>query len=518
MVHLELLYKTANAGRAAAAARLVVVSNRVAAPANSSTPAAGGLAIALQSALGTHGGLWFGWSGKVSPDIDPAPRISTFGPISYALSDLSRRDIDEYYHGFANRALWPICHYRLDLADLSERDAAGYFRVNAQFARGLAKMLRPDDLVWVHDYHLIPMAHCLRQMGRTNRMGFFLHIPWPAQGVAAALPAYERILRSLASYDLVGFQTPADAANFRECIVHAGGKIIDDGWCDAFGRRFQVDAFPIGIDTDAFNRDARAAEKNAGVKRMRASLDGRALIIGVDRLDYSKGIKQRIEAFSTFIERSPQAARARATMLQITPKSRSEVPEYAKMQREVAEAVGKVNGQWGDIDWTPLRYTHKVLSQSTLAGLYRMARVGLVTPLRDGMNLVAKEYVAAQSAEDPGVLVLSQFAGAAAELESALVVNPFDTEATAAAIARALAMPLDERKDRWNAMMAVLHANTIDHWTARFLQALGGDAEAQAAGDDAGLGGPAPLAAGVRPAADSDDEAAPAPIWTTYRH
>jgi trehalose 6-phosphate synthase len=239
----------------------------------------------------------------------------------------------------------------------------------------------------------------------------------------------------------------------------------------------QVGAFPVGIDTEAFAQEARAAEKNSTVKRMLASLEGRALVIGVDRLDYSKGLKQRMEAFATFLELSQQAVRSRVTMLQVTPKSRSEVPEYARMQRELEEEAGRINGKHGDVDWTPLRYINKSLSHSTLAGLYRMSRIGLVTPLRDGMNLVAKEYVAAQSPDNPGVLVLSQFAGAAQELKTALIVNPYDIEATAVAIARAFAMPLDERKDRWNAMMAALRANSVHDWASHFLQALAHEAE-----------------------------------------
>lgn len=457
--------------------------------------------------------------------MDPTPRLATLGQIDYALTDLSHRDLDEYYHGFANRVLWPICHYRLDLADLSERDAEGYFRVNARFAARLAAMLRPDDLIWVHDYHLIPMANYLREMGCTNHIGFFLHIPWPAAGIASALPSYERILRSFAAYDLVGFQTEADAANFADCIAQSGGKASGAGRCEAFGRSFEIGAFPIGIDTAAFSRTARLAENNAAVKRMRASLEGRSLIIGVDRLDYSKGIKQRIEAFSTFIERSPQAAKARVTMLQITPKSRSEVPEYAMLQREVAEEVGRLNGQWGDIDWTPLRYTHKVMSQTVLGGLYRMARIGLVTPLRDGMNLVAKEYVAAQSPDNPGVLILSQFAGAAAELSSALIVNPYDIEGTAAAIGQALDMPLEERKERWEDMMTVLSANTIGDWTKKFLEALGHDAglDTEAADAEPAHAAPAVLdlpggravKVSIETGPGSKDKAASAP---GYRH
>lgn len=494
MVHLELLYKTAMAPAGQKAGRLVVVSNRVPMPAASS-PAAGGLAVALQAALQAQSGLWFGWSGKTCDTPDRKPHIHSHGRIDYALCDLSSRDLDEFYHGFANRALWPICHYRLDLASLSQRDAAGYFRVNEQFAGALSKLLRRDDVVWVHDYHFVPLASFLRRNGCSNRIGFFLHIPWPAPDVARALPALNDILRCFAAYDVVGFQTSADATNFKDCLTQVGlGTVASDGSCRAFGRRFEVDAFPIGIDTAEFARAAKLAESNAGVVRMRKSLEGRPLIIGVDRLDYSKGIPERIEAFSTFLQRAPEVARSRPTFLQVTPKSRSEVPEYARMHGDIAAQVGTVNGKWGDIDWTPIRYINKVMSRSMLAGLYRSARIGLVTPLRDGMNLVAKEYVAAQDPEHPGVLVLSQFAGAAQELDAAIVVNPYDIEATAAAIELALAMPLEERKARWRTMMAALEANTIDHWTNRFLTTLGASSQSTGAAEtltESGMAGAA---------------------------
>jgi trehalose 6-phosphate synthase len=345
--------------------------------------------------------------------------------------------------------------------------------VNEQFARQLHKMLRQDDIIWVHDYHLIPLARFLRQMGCANRIGFFLHIPWPGPAVASALPNYQRLLRSFGAYDVVGFQTQADANNFRDCIVNVNaGRTVGGALCEVDGRWLQAGAFPIGIDTDAFAQKARAAEKNRTVKRTLASLDGRDLIIGVDRLDYSKGLKHRVAAFALFLERSPEAVRRRATMLQITPKSRSDVAEYVHAQRELAEEVGRINGKFGDVDRTPLRYINKAMSPAALAGLYRMSRIGLVTPLRDGMNLVAKEYVAAQAPDNPGVLVLSQFAGAALELKSALIVNPYDIEATADALARAFLMPLDERKDRWRAMMAVLRANSVHDWASHFLEAL----------------------------------------------
>jgi trehalose 6-phosphate synthase len=461
--------------------RLVVVSNRVPVPSNGSSPTAGGLAVALDSALSVRGGLWFGWSGKTSETAEAdGVHLHEFGPVSYAVTDLSQRDLDDYYLGFANRALWPICHYRLDLTGFTRKNTAGYFRVNELFARRLAPLLRPDDVIWIHDYHFIPLALYLRRMGFTNRIGFFLHIPWPPFDLASALPAYESLIQGLCAYDVVGFQTPLDADNFTNCLVRGNvGRPVSGGLYEAYERRFRVEAFPIGIDTAGFKADAEQAESNALVRRMRASLEGKDLIIGVDRLDYSKGLIQRIEAFSCFIENNP-GARNRVTYLQITPKSRSEVPEYVEMQEEVAQEIGSTNGTYGDLDWTPIRYINKTIHRSTLAGLYRMARVGLVTPLRDGMNLVAKEYVAAQRPEDPGVLILSRFAGAAHELDAALLVNPYDTESTSATIARALAMPLDERQERWSRMMRRVETNTVERWCARFLDRLGTDATAHA--------------------------------------
>jgi trehalose 6-phosphate synthase len=476
MVYLEHRAKSAPTICRKLNGRLVVVSNRVPLPSSAAEPAAGGLAVAMNAVLKRRGGLWFGWSGKTGEEGDSDPRCRTIGLRTYAVCDLSRRDAEQYYCGFANRTLWPICHYRLDLADLSECNAAAYFRVNEQFARRLHKMLRQDDIIWVHDYHLIPLARFLRQMGCPNRIGFFLHIPWPGPEVASALPFYQRLLRSFGAYNVVGFQTQADADNFRDCILKANaGMAIGGALCEVDGRWLQAGAFPIGIDTDAFAQKARAAEKTSAFKRALAHLNNRDLIIGVDRLDYSKGLKHRVKAFATFLDRSSEATSRRITMLQITPKSRSEVPEYIRMQRELAEEVGRINGKFGDVDWTPLHYINRPMSPAALAGLYRMSRVGLITPLRDGMNLVAKEYVAAQEPDNPGVLVLSQFAGAAHELKSALIVNPYDIEATADALARAFAMPVDERKHRWQAMMAALRANTVHDWASHFLEALAAD-------------------------------------------
>lgn len=453
--------------------RLVVVSNRVTLPAKGGAAPAGGLAVALQAALQERGGIWMGWSGKSSGSREPEPLSQQqHGNITYALTDLTKTDVEEYYEGFANRVLWPICHYRLDLAEYGRKEMAGYFRVNRFFAHRLAPLLQEDDVIWVHDYHLIPLAAELRQMGFKNKIGFFLHIPWPPADVLFTMPVHEEIMRGLSHYDLVGFQTDHDLSNFGGGLVREGiGEALGDGRFTSYGRTFRGGYYGIGIETAVFADFARKAAGNIMVRKARQSIEGRDLIIGVDRLDYSKGITQRIDAFEQFVKANP-GYHNKVTYLQITPKSRSEVPEYEAMQRTVAEQAGRVNGAMGTVDWVPIRYINRSIGRPVLAGLYRLAKIGLVTPLRDGMNLVAKEYVAAQDPEDPGVLVLSRFAGAARELRGALLVNPYDIEGTANAIARGLSMSLEERQERWRGMMDHLLERDVMRWCDDFLKDL----------------------------------------------
>lgn len=456
--------------------RLIVISNRVPMPEKNGTAPAGGLAVALQAALEEHGGVWMGWSGKSSGTREPSPlHLTERGKITYALTDLTKTDVEEYYHGFANRVLWPICHYRLDLAEYARKEMAGYFRVNRFFAQRLAPLIKPDDVLWVHDYHLIPLAAELRQMGIKNKIGFFLHIPWPPADVLFAMPVHEEIMRGLSHYDLVGFQTDHDLENFRGCLVREGfGNAIGDGLFTSNGRTFKGDFYSIGIETAAFADYARKAANSVMVRKARQSMENRDLIIGVDRLDYSKGITQRIDAYESFINRNP-AHQGKVTYLQITPKSRSEVPEYEQMQRMVAEQAGRVTGALGAVDWVPIRYINRSIGRPVLAGLYRLAKVGLVTPLRDGMNLVAKEFVAAQDPKDPGVLVLSRFTGAARALKGGLLVNPYDVEGTGNAIARAINMGLEERIERWRGMMDHLLVHDVKRWCDEFLDDLVSD-------------------------------------------
>jgi trehalose 6-phosphate synthase len=466
--------------------RLVVVSNRVPPPLDKGATA-GGLAVALRSALQETGGLWLGWSGETAEHAEGPPAIKTRveGNITFSVLDLSQRDQEEYYQGFANRALWPLLHYRLDLVDFDRRDTSGFFRVNAMFASALAERLEPDDVIWVHDYHLIPLGAELRALGIKNRIGFFLHIPWPPPDVFLAMPCYQRLLEAFTDYDLVGFQIDHDVENFVSCLQRTGLCRQTGPSTYAMGpRTFQVGAFPIGIDTATFAATAIRAEDSALARRMAESVGDRAMVVGVDRLDYSKGIDQRMLAYERFLKTRPEM-RGEVVYLQVTPKSRSEVPEYGTMQREIAATAGRINGGYADIDWTPIRYVNRTIKHSTLAGLYRMANIGLVTPLRDGMNLVAKEYIAAQDPENPGVLVLSQFAGAARELTSALIVNPYDLDATAAAIARGIAMPRDERIARWRESFETIERNNVHRWCGDFLDCLGRTGPASA--DDAGF-------------------------------
>ncbi|PDT81042.1 trehalose-6-phosphate synthase [Sinorhizobium sp. BJ1] len=446
--------------------RLVVVSNRVTLPGSQS---AGGMAVALNAALQRNNGLWMGWSEKVKAEEEPSTLTEKeVGGIAYALIDLSQKDLEDYYYGFANQILWPIFHNRADLAKYSEARESAYYRVNEMFADQLEQVLRQDDVIWVHDYHLIPLAEKLQQRGHKNRIGFFLHTPWPPADILSTLPNYNRLLRGLSCYDLVGFHTENDRNNFAECLRRQEWGELNGDDCRAYGNEFRCGVFPISIDTAEV---ARLAERDDDLPDSYCRFAGYDIAIGVDRLDYSKGIDNRIDAFNRFL-RSNKHRRRKTLLLQITPKSRDKIPAYQAVEKDVAELVGRVDGELGSVGWVPVHYINQSLGQPELARLYRRARVGLVTPLRDGMNLVAKEYVAAQDPRDPGVLVLSRFAGAAGELGEAILVNPYDPEGMASAIETALDMTRDERIRRWSAMMERLRQHDVYRWCEDFLSKL----------------------------------------------
>jgi trehalose 6-phosphate synthase len=453
--------------------RLVVVSNRVT-QVSKTKPAAGGLAVGVHSALADLGGIWFGWSGQTTAGEVGQVRRSRSGKITYALTDLSEDEFAGYYAGFANRTLWPLCHYRIDLASFEHEWWAVYRRVNERFAQALAPLLEPDDLVWVHDYHLIPMASELRRLGVQARLGFFLHTPFPAAQVLVVLPWHRQLAADLCAYDVVGFQTPTDLQQFRDYLARElRGELDGTEEIGALGRRLRGIACPIGIDVEEMAALGSAPEARTHAERMRTALRRRNLVMGVDRLDYSKGIPERLRAFEILLRDHPEH-RGSVSFLQISAPSREDVPEYVSLRTEVEQLAGAIGGRYGEPDWMPLRYINRTYPRRALAGFFRLARVGFLTPLRDGLNLVAEEFVAAQDPADPGVLVLSRFAGAASVLEhaGALIVNPYDVYDSAGALHRALNMSEEERAERLKSMLAAIRDNDITTWRRRFVAAL----------------------------------------------
>ena len=451
--------------------RLVIVSNRVADP---QCETSGELAVCILHGVRQHGGLWFGWNGSIVADESEISTACTcHDNVAMVTMPLTKRDFQEYYLGYCNEGLWPVFHYRLDLARFTQENSESYRRINNRFAELLAPLLTPSDLVWVHDYHLIPLAAALRARGAANRIGFFLHIPFPPPDVLVAMPEYEWLINTMLEYDLVGFQTKTDHANFcRFVFAFMGGEMLSQDTLIVSGKRLTVSVFPVGIDVDHFVSMAQTPEADTRIQRLHRRGEARMNIIGVDRLDYSKGLPDRLRAFKRFLELFPHHHKA-VTLMQIAPPTREDIQAYIDIRHELEALSGEINGEFGDYDWTPVRYVRRSIAQDTLAALYRGSHVGLVTPLRDGMNLVAKEYVAVQDVDDPGVLVLSRFAGAAEDLEEALIVNPYDADEVAQAIQRAIVMPREERIERYHALMTRVRARDGRKWMESFLSALG---------------------------------------------
>jgi trehalose 6-phosphate synthase len=454
----------------AAVSRLVAVSNRVALPKRGGTP--GGLAVGLLAAMRARGGLWFGWDGETSDASAGAVSVMRQANVEYASTTLTEDEYRNYYLGFCNSVLWPLFHYFIDDFRFSDEQYEAFHRVNQRFAAELAPQLAPDDVIWVHDYHLIPLAQKLRDAGVRLPMGFFLHIPFPTIEVLRVLPVYAELLRDLLAHDLIGFQTSTDLDAFRAGVRYVWPEAEITGDAIHMGdRRIVTLVSPIGVDVDEVQQAAVDSMQSDPCRRMVAGLLGRRLMVGVDRLDYSKGLVQRFRAYERFLETHPENHN-RVTFMQIAPLSRSDVRAYSEIRRELEQVTGRANGRFADTDWTPIRYLNRNFPRDTLMGFLRCALIGIVTPVRDGMNLVAKEFVAAQDPADPGVLVLSTLAGAAQELGAALLVNPHDSRGMAHAIQQALNMPLGERRDRHQSMLAALRQNCIHRWHGRFVGAL----------------------------------------------
>ncbi len=462
--------------------RLVVVSNRL--PASTLPDASrdqrnrpvGGLVSAVQAALEQHGGLWFGWSGTTTERrLAGEAEVTRSGAIDVGALNLTADEVNLFYSVFANRTLWPLLHAFPNFVQLRHDAYRGYRRVNRRFAEGLYPLLSGGDVVWVQDYHLIPLGSELRRMGWQGKIGFFLHTPFPAAEVFSILPWARQILEGLVGYDLVGFHTNRYAHNFLDTLQVEVGGTVDAGVFRGQHGTVGAGVYPIGTDPEQFRRwtaEADDTEDGGLLQRLlpRRSVERKRVVLGVDRLDYSKGIPQRLRAFEALLDRYP-AVRGKVTLIQISAPSRSRVPEYVEERERVDRLVGRINGRFAEADWVPVHYLYRAYSQEELSRFFREADVCLVTPLRDGMNLIAKEFVASQG-PSPGVLVLSRFCGAAETMREALIVNPYDIEGTAEAMHTALGMSHRERQLRWQNLYEGVRKNTAKAWADNFLADL----------------------------------------------
>jgi trehalose 6-phosphate synthase/phosphatase len=461
--------------------RLVLVSNRLPVTVRVDgdqvrcVPSAGGLATGLRrllddGSLARLGGTWIGWPGLAGRVAAEARRAADLELTRMGLRPLwlASTEVRRYYEGFANGVLWPLFHDQLDRLPRDTDDWNPYRRVNARFADAVASCVGPGDVAWIHDYQLSLVPGLLRARVADVRIGFFLHIPFPAPEVLRALPWRASLLEGLLGADLVGFQAEPSAGHFRDACARLLGARTGADWVDHHGRRVRVGVFPMGVDVAAWEAQGRDPSLAPDVARVRR--DGGPLLLGVDRLDYTKGIPRRLLAWERLLVRHPEL-RGRARLLQVAVPSRETVPAYRELRRVVEGQVGRINGALATSTWTPVQYLGRGVSERALATLYRAADVMVVTPLRDGMNLVAKEFCATRVDGD-GVLVLSELAGAADELGAALRVHPYDVEGMAETLHRAVSLPPDERRARMAALRARVAAGDVHDWARAFLDAL----------------------------------------------
>jgi trehalose 6-phosphate synthase len=431
----------------------------------------GGLVSALAPIVANHKGIWLGWSGRTRQGATgTAVGLSEVGGLALAWVDFPEEWQRHYYNGLSNSALWPLFHSFPSRVKFVHEDWRAYEAANEAFAEVATKLVASHATIWVHDYHLLLLGRCLRARGHTGRVGLFQHIPFPGPDIFFLLPWAREVLESMLEFDLVGFHTPQYVGNFLHCLAMLPGARIDGSRATRGARSVVAGAFPLGIIPEDFQEadEGGASEEIAGLMR---SIHPARLVLGVDRLDYTKGIPERIVAFGLFLELFPEWRR-KVCLVQVSVPSRGDIPEYVEQRSRVENIVGRVNGELGEADWVPIRYLYRSYARSQLSQLYRAADVGYVTPLRDGMNLVAKEFIAAQDPEKPGVLLLSRFAGAAEELSSALLTNPWDAEGMARDLDRALRMPKEERLERHERLHEVISRTTALTWAEDFLRAL----------------------------------------------
>ena len=459
--------------------RIVIVSNRLPFTVHRQTGelarSSGGLVTAMEPVSARFLTHWVGWTGtEQDPKIEAAVSAQNTEWLRYVPVFMSKQDSDNFYRGFANEILWPLFHDLQSRCNFEPRYWESYCKVNREFARATMAAADGADLVWVHDYHLMLLGSLLRQSGLTKKLAFFLHIPFPAPDIFEKLPWSKQVLEALLQFDLVGFQTPRDQKNFINSAKHMGlsFKLHKTGAYVQIqhARTTAVGSFPISIDSQDWARAASAPPVQAKATRVRRDLAGQQIVLGIDRLDYTKGIPERLKAFETLLQKHPEHRR-RITLLQVVVPSREDIPKYRELTQEVQQLVARINGQHGEPGWTPVHYVHRHLQRQQLLAYYAAADIALVTPLKDGMNLVAKEYCAAKQDGD-GVLILSQFAGAAAELgRGAVLVNPYDREQVAEAIHRATGTSRPERQRKMRTLKDRVLQNDVFRWCEDILRA-----------------------------------------------
>jgi trehalose 6-phosphate synthase/phosphatase len=462
------------------AQRLVLVSNRLPVTVKvergdvAVVRSSGGLATGLRGPHEESGGLWIGWPGDVARMTEPQRKKldAHLEELRCVPVYLSSAEVSRYYDGFSNAVLWPLFHYLLDRIPLHSQEWEVYRAVNERFADAIARVWRPGDLVWIHDYQLCLVPKMLRARIPGATIGFFLHIPFPASEVLRILPWREQILEGMLGADLVGFHTFTYRSHFASSILRVLGISTPGDRVVVDGREIKLGVFPIGVDAQMFGKLAEDPEVLAEVASIREGARGERILLGIDRLDYTKGIPRRLLAYERLLEREPRW-RGKVRLVQVAVPSRDKVPSYQEFRKTVNEHVGRINGAFAQVDWVPIHYVHRSLTEKHVVALYRAADVMVVTPLRDGMNLVAKEFVTSRTDED-GVLVLSEFAGAAAEMGEALQVNPYDIETMAQVYSDALRMPEEERHLRMRALRQRIASRDVHHWARSFIEALGG--------------------------------------------
>lgn len=466
--------------------RLIVVSNRL--PFSfrrdksgkwRAEPSGGGLVTALLPVLRHRGGIWIGWPGGTDDVPNMGADLSLAGEdtgFTLQAVALTAEEVRNFYEGFSNEVIWPLFHDLQLLCNFDPVYWRTYRDVNRKFARAAHAASRTGDFIWVHDYHLMNVARELRRLGTKARIGFFLHIPFPSLDIFLKLPWRMALIDALLQFDLVGFQTAHDRRNFVQCVralvaeaeIDGRGQVVQ---VKAGGRSVRVGNFPISIDYNAFMRQAATPEVAARAKELHRMLPNRNVLLGIDRLDYTKGIPLRLRAFHDLLTRYPEL-RERVSLIQVVVPSREDIAEYRDLKTEIERLVGRINGSFVEPGgWVPVWYVYRSLSRLDLIAYYRAADIGLITPLKDGMNLVAKEYCAC-SIEEDCTLILSEFAGAAAQLgRSALLVNPYDIEGVADSIHRAFHMDKAERQARMRRMRRSIREYDVFWWVDSFLRA-----------------------------------------------